>query len=70
LKDWHLHEVALVLLSEILFNNKLKTNTMKEILIKISIHLMISGFLTNLGCMITLVGGQAIPLDRFSRKVF
>lgn len=63
LKSWHLHEVAVVLLSEFIFN---KLNSMKETIIKISVHLIISGLLTNLGCLIVqIVGLQALPLDRF-----
>jgi len=60
---WHLHEFAVVLLAEIIFNN-FKLKSMKDTLSKISIHLIISGFLTNLEVLITLVGGQAIPFDR------
>lgn len=59
----HLQEIAVVLLSEFIFNN-LKHNSMKETIVKISVHLVISGFLTNLGYAVTQIGGQAIPLDR------
>jgi hypothetical protein len=39
---------------------------MKETIIKIGIHLMVSGFLTGLECLIVqIVGLQAHPLDRF-----
>lgn len=62
LGGWHLHEIGVVILSEILLNKKHKS--MKDLIAKISVHLMISGFLTNLGHVIMNVGGQAIPFDR------
>lgn len=37
---------------------------MKELIYKISIHLIVSFLLTKIACLITLVGGQAIPFDR------
>ncbi len=63
LKSLHLHEVVVVLLSELFFN-KNKFNSMKETIYKISIHLIISSFLTNLEHLIIQIGGQAFPLDR------
>lgn len=59
----HFHEIAVVLLSEIIFN-KIKLISMKEAITKISIHLIISGFLTNLGCLIIQMGVQGAQLDR------
>jgi len=63
LKGWHLHEVTVVILSEIIFN-KIKFTIMKDTILKISIHLIISRLLLNLECLITQVGGQVISLDR------
>jgi hypothetical protein len=42
---------------------------MKDTINKISIHLIISGFLTNLEYVINQFGGQAIPFDRCSNKI-
>jgi len=69
LKIWYLHKVAIVLLSEFIFNNA-KINSMKETIIKISIHIIVSEFFTNLECLIRLIGGQAIPLDRLCQYEF
>ena len=68
LEIWHLHEILVVILAELFFN-KIKRNTMKDTIIKISIHLIIAGFLTNLGYMINHIGGQAIPFDRCSNLI-
>lgn len=68
LGDLHLHEIGVVILSEILLTKKLKS--MKDIITKISVHLTISGFLMNLGHMIIHVGGQAIPFDRLFQHEF
>lgn len=39
--------------------------SMKEAILKISVHLTVSGFLTGLSCIImTLLGGQTTSLDR------
>jgi hypothetical protein len=57
--------VTVVLLSEIIFN-KLKIKSMKETIIKIGIHLMVSSFLIGLESWIVQIAGlQAHPLDRF-----
>jgi len=63
LESFHVHEIVVVSLAEII-NNSIKNNSMKETIFKIGTHLMISGFLTNLGSMIIKIGGQAFPLDR------
>jgi hypothetical protein len=59
----HLHEITVVLLSEIIFN-RIKFKSMKDMICKINIHLSISYALKTLGCLIFWVGGQTIPLDR------
>jgi hypothetical protein len=41
---------------------------MKEIISKISLHLIISKLLAILEDLILLIGGQAIPLDRCTNK--
>ena len=43
---------------------------MKEITIKVSIHLVISFILTKLEYLASYVGGQAIPLGRCIRNNF
>lgn len=43
---------------------------MKDMIIKINVHLFVPVILTNFECMITLIGGQAIPLDRLFQEVF
>ena len=68
LKDGHAHEVVVILLSELFTLSKMRI--MKELINKISIHLMFSGLLISLGCMIIDAGGQAIPLDRLFQLKF
>jgi hypothetical protein len=67
LKYWHLHEIIVILLSELIFIN-IKLKSMKETIIKISIHLIISGLLINLECLIIQIGGQGLQLGRPSNK--
>jgi hypothetical protein len=63
LESLHLHEIAVVGLSEILFNN-FKLKSMKELICKISIHMIISWFLKHLEGLMFFVGGQTIPFGR------
>lgn len=68
MKDWHLHEIAVIVLSEVFFKIKLNYKTMKELIIKISIHMFFSNMLTGFECLITQHWGQALSLDRLSNK--
>lgn len=64
----HLHEIAVVVLSEFIINIKLKSKLMKAILHSIFIHLTVSSILTTLGCLITHGGKQTIPFGRFCKS--
>jgi hypothetical protein len=61
-ENLHLHEVGVIVLSEIVLT--LKLNTVKDLITKISIHFLISSLLMTLGSVIMHVGGQTIPFDR------
>lgn len=60
----HLHEILVVLLSEIILII-LKSESMKKFILKVTIHLSMAFLLTQLECLAFLVDGQTITTDRF-----
>jgi len=64
LDSLYLHEIVVVILSEIIFIN-IKSKSMKNVICKISLHMILSWLLTHLVELIFLVGGQTIPTGRF-----
>jgi len=65
LESWHLLEIGGVLLTETIFNlQTIKLQSMKELIIKISVHVFVGLLLTNMSQLIIQFGGQAIAPDR------
>jgi hypothetical protein len=64
MKDLHLLDITVVLLSEII-DSKFKSLKMKEIICKVAIHLTIAFVLVEIGNIIIQNGWQTTPFDRF-----
>jgi len=61
--DWIMHEIGVVILTELFFNN-FKKLAMKKTLYLICITLTFSSLLTNVSHFVTLNWWQATSLDR------
>lgn len=69
MESLHLHEIGVILLSEIILTKKL---SMKELIIKICVHLTMSVFLTEFLCTTAnlLADGGTTSFGRFVPKDF
>lgn len=65
LEIWPLHEISVVILSEIVFNKiKIKIKSMMNTIIKLSTHITISYVLAKIEYFANYAGGLAIPFGR------